>query len=448
MAMQEAAAGGAGSDALKVFTPDRLHPAQRAIHAHPARIRVAACGRRFGKTTLGLVEAVQTASKTPNALVWWVSAAKEQAKRHAWKLKRELDCAHEKNGKHRSDRIEFRNGSVLEFLSALSGDRLRGEGLDFLVIDEAADVPEEVWTSVLRPALVDRRGRALILGTPRGRGNWLHRLYLQGQDPALERELRAFRFPTLQNPKIKAEELESTRTIMTALEFKQEFEAEFVDGTGKVFGDVRALATCEKRAVGREHARYFTGIDLARSGDYTVLASLRAPDPDVASVLPPAARMEGYHRMRGLPWDEQLRAIKDHLRRFPGPCVVDATGLGDPVAEQIRAFHPDTEAYHFSSVRKQNLVRGLLLGFDLKRLYLLPEETLLNELESFEAEEPSNWSRGRAPKYGAPAGQHDDTVIALGLAWWGLCQREGMPGIDEAGLQAAGRMFRFGFFAR
>ncbi|MCZ7646922.1 MAG: terminase family protein [Planctomycetota bacterium] len=430
-------------DSLK---PEHLHPAQRRIFQCPARVRVAVCGRRFGKTVLGLLEAVEHCQKNKGHLVWWVSASKSQAQRHHRRLKKLLPGGGGKNGStHRENRIEFENKAELEFLTAGSGDRLRGEGLDFLVVDEAADVPEEVWTSVLRPALVDRLGRALILGTPRGRGNWLHRLWLQGCDETLRDEVRAFSFRTLSNPAIRPGELASARKLMTELEFRQEFEAEFTDGMARVFGDVRALVRAEALERGREDAVYVTGIDLARKHDDTVLASLRVPKRGLAKgVAPEVARMEGFLRLRRRAWDDQLAAIRDHLARFPGPCVVDATGVGDPIFERIARFHPDASSYLFTSERKENLVRGLMLGFDLKRVWLLPEESLLRELESFVCEETA----GKRPKYEAAGGGRDDAVMALGLAWWGLCTRYGMPGPNEAPRSKPGVLFAGGFFHR
>ena len=97
-----------------------------------------------------------------------------------WRLLRHL-AAHEPgtNPREAEHRMEFPSGGVVEVKSAHNPESLRGAGLDLLVMDEAAYVREEAWTSSLRPALTDRRGKALFISTPRGR-NMFYRLWKDG----------------------------------------------------------------------------------------------------------------------------------------------------------------------------------------------------------------------------------------------------------------------------
>lgn len=159
---------------LKLSVP---HPAQQAILASPARFRIAVCGRRFGKTEVGkraiLTEAIK--GKT----CWWLTPTYPMAE-HTWRdLKATLRGATGVKILHSQRRIEFCNGGSIEIHSAFHPDNLRGAGLDFVVLDEAAYMKSEVWTEVIRPMLVESRGAALFLSSPNGR-NWFYDLYCRG----------------------------------------------------------------------------------------------------------------------------------------------------------------------------------------------------------------------------------------------------------------------------
>ncbi|MCW8133080.1 MAG: terminase family protein [Planctomycetota bacterium] len=435
--------GAARLDLPHDLSRERLLPKQRAVFDCPARIRVAVCGRRFGKTTLGEVEAASACARRGGSLVWWVAAAQAQAQRSYRRMFGHLE--HEswlkKKECGRFKRLHFYNDSALEFVTAGSGDRLRGAGLDFLVVDEAADVPEEVWSSVLRPALVDRPGRALVLGTPRGRGNWLHRLYRQGTLPEFLGRVQSFRFRTDENPRIDRRDLDDSRLIMSEDEFKQEFEAEFVESGGAVFKHFHELAGEVLRTRGDAGARYATGVDIGRRNDATVAVTLRrhARGP---------AKMEGLLVLEKSGWQEQFERLKDHVDRFPGPVTVDATGLGDPIVEALGRACPHVEGFTFTELRKAQLINDLQIAFATRALRLAPDPRLLSELETYEVElEPPGRRARHFPRYNAARGHHDDHVIALALAWRTLHLRYGPPAMDEAWIERVqARPFREGLF--
>src|SRR5690554_3151365 len=151
---------------LNVTLPT-LHAGQREVADHPARFKVLAAGRRWGKTRLGTLLCLDVALNGGRA--WWVAPSypmatvgwrgiKHLAKQIPGITAREVDRL-----------IELPSGGSIQVRSADNPDSLRGEGLDFLIIDEAAFVREEAWTEALRPALSDRQGRAMIISTPKGR---------------------------------------------------------------------------------------------------------------------------------------------------------------------------------------------------------------------------------------------------------------------------------------
>ena len=420
------------SDQLPIeLQSGNLHPAQKEIFNSKARIRVAICGRRFGKSHLGHVEILNACLQQQQRVAWWVSAEETQSLRASRKLQSPLlrmeaeDSITQQSTRHQ---LTLKNGSLVEFLSAGSGDHLRGEGLDFLVLDEAADIPQEVWSTVLRPALIDRPGRALILGTPRRRCDWLHKLYTRGLDPANHNDVQSFHFKTSDNPELKDEQIKFARELMTVEESRRELDAEFIDLSPRTFGDVRALATGAVAEKNKPGECFVTGIDLARTQDYTVLLSLAIPSEPGEKPT-----MRGFMRFTGKPWEEQLAIIRAYLHKFPGYAYMDSTGLGGPIYERIRPYQGQLYPFHLSASSKPRLIRELQTGLLMKEMELAPEETLLSELEAFEVIE------GRKPgehtRYEAPRGSHDDTVIALALAWHAYIQHHGRAHTMEECLQ-------------
>jgi hypothetical protein len=127
-----------------------------------------AAGRRSGKTFLACTELVRGAWG-PGRVALYVAPTYKQAKRIAWKQLKQLTRPFWASLPNETDlRIELVIGGTIALRGAENYDSLRGEGLDFLVLDEFASMALAAWTEVLRPALSDRLGRALFIGTPRG----------------------------------------------------------------------------------------------------------------------------------------------------------------------------------------------------------------------------------------------------------------------------------------
>ena len=131
-----------------------LSTAQNTITNDPKRFRVAVCGRRFGKTHLALRELAYHA-RQPEALCWYVAPTYRMAKQIMWKkLKKKLIQLGWAAKINESDlSVTLVNGSEICLRSADNPDSLRGVGLSFVTLDEAADMSSEVWYEVLRPTL-------------------------------------------------------------------------------------------------------------------------------------------------------------------------------------------------------------------------------------------------------------------------------------------------------
>ena len=200
-----------------------LKPAQCTVFSNSARFRVLVAGRRFGKTFLSLVELCQAAWK-PGHLAWYVAPTYKQAKRIAWKPLKEMTRPYWASKPNETDlRIELITGGTICLRGADNYDALRGDGLDFLILDEYASIDKEAWPEVLRPMLADKQGRALFIGTPRGYNHFFE-LY---QEKKGQPGWAAFQFTTAEGGNVALEEIESATHELDAQTYRQEFEASF-----------------------------------------------------------------------------------------------------------------------------------------------------------------------------------------------------------------------------
>jgi hypothetical protein len=119
----------------------------------------------------------------PGRLAWYVAPTYKQAKRIVWKALKKMTQPYWASSPNETDlRIELMCGGTICLRGADNYDSLRGDGLDFVVLDEYASMAPQAWTEVLRPSLADRNGNALFIGTPKG-FNHLHELF-EGANPA------------------------------------------------------------------------------------------------------------------------------------------------------------------------------------------------------------------------------------------------------------------------
>jgi hypothetical protein len=213
-----------------------LHPAQKEVWNSPARFKVVAAGRRFGKSLLAAAKCIEKAASKPDAVVMWVSPSHDQSRIGFNMVKRALPRSACEVNKTLSE-IYLSTGGTILFRSTERWDNLRGHGLDFVVLDEAAKIEEQAWTAVIRPALADRRGEAMLIGTFNGQ-NWFYDLWRRAQDPD-NKEWAAFKFVTADNPYIDPSEIEEFQRNNPKEVFEQEFMSSPLAYAGAVFDGVR-----------------------------------------------------------------------------------------------------------------------------------------------------------------------------------------------------------------
>ena len=411
MARPKRRSEGSGPIEIKLH---KLHPGQLKIAESDARFRVVMCGRRFGKTALGITTACKAA--IDGQPVGWFAPGYKYAL-EAWReIVQRLGPVAERVSEQEK-RVELITGGVIEVWTLDTQDPARGRKYALVVIDEAGIVKDltETWQAAIRPTLADLRGGALILGTPKGRRHGFMSMFnrgLQDDEPNWE----SFRASTLENPYIPPEEIEEARKELPAEVFSQEFEGIPLDDGANPFG----LKKIEE-AIGEvgDAPVVVWGVDLARAQDFTVAVGMDAWQRVV--------RLERWQA----PWAVTKERVQDLVKDTPA--IVDATGVGDAIVSDLQDSGHLIAGFVFTGPNKLRLMQRLIAAFQNKELTIPDEPWLINELESFEYTYTSS-----GVKYEAPRGLHDDGVMALGLALHGWDRVQGVRPEEFQPLQTAG----------
>jgi len=215
-----------------------LSEPQKQVCLSNKRFRVLVTGRRFGKTHLCLTEILRKARFADNGKIFYVSPTYRMSKEIMWKqLKKKVkELRWVKYINETELTVILVNNCQISLKGAdKSADNLRGVGLNFLVIDEFSDVPEEAWSEVLRPTISDKHvnGEVLFVGTPKGVGNWSFDMYQKGksEDP----EWESWKFTTIEGGQVEAHEIEQAKKDLDERSFKQEYLASFETYSGVVY---------------------------------------------------------------------------------------------------------------------------------------------------------------------------------------------------------------------
>lgn len=370
-----------------------LHPSQRSVYRALRRFSVLEIGRRWGKTTFGIQLALDELLRKGRRVGWFAPTYRFLAD-PVREFSRALGPIVSKMDRNEM-RLETSLGSIADFWSLDRVDAGRGRSYDLTVIDEAGFTPNllEAWRASIRPTLADRRGRCLILGTPKGMGDF-HRLYLEAEKDE-SGDWAAFRIGSAANPYIDPGEVEAARRSMPPEVFDQEFMGIPAEDGGNPFG-LDAIRRCiGPLSTGKPEV---WGVDLAKSNDWTVALAL-----DASGAVCRLERWQG-------PWSVTRERLAGMIGQTPAQ--VDSTGVGDPIVEDLRKVCRRLEGFRFTSSTKQQLMEGLQLAVQTQDIRY-PDGWLRAELESFGFRYTS-----RTVTYEATVG-HDDGVCALALAVFG-----------------------------
>ncbi len=145
------------------------------------------------------------------------------------------------------------------------------------------------------------------------------------------------------------------------------------------------------------------GVDLAKHQDFTVIC-----------ILDNNGRLVYFDRFNQIDWPFQKGMIYQRAIEYNAKVLIDATGIGDPIFDDLVKMNLSVQAYKFSHESKKALIESLIVAMENHQIVFPNIPVLVNELRTFEYE----MSKSGVLRYSAPVGFHDDTVIALALANW------------------------------
>lgn len=395
-----------------------LHPAQLQVVQQAKRFNVVCCGRRWGKTVLGMDRLIHPALQG-KPVAWFAPNFRLLA--DVWReLQRTLGPIITKTNQQEW-RLELRGGGLVEMWSLDSPDAGRGRAYAVVVVDECALVPdlEQAWQESIRPMLTDHLGDAWFLSTPKGM-NYFKTLFDRGQDPE-RKDWASWQRATEGNPRMAREEIQSARLDLTEAAFNQEYLALFVNWEGSVFRRVGEATTAALQTHPEAGHHYVVGCDWGRSNDYTVFMVV---DITARAVV----AMERSKRADYTLQCERLKVLSERWQ--PQQIIAEQNSIGQPIIEQLTRDGLRIDSFTTTNASKAQVIESLALAFERGDIRIPNDPVMVGELVAYQAERlASGLSR-----YGAPSGQHDDTVMALAMAWSAVSSERGIvyPKPDSA----------------
>jgi hypothetical protein len=353
------------STPVKVTLPPLHKGGQHQVYYDKARFKIVVCGRRWGKSLLVALKLIEVASK--GGYCWWVWPS-FPASGPGWKklisLLEPLIAAKLVNVERGTKTFVFPSGGFIQFKSSEKPESLRGEGLDAVAIDEWAYCRNGrmIWESDLRPALAEKQGIAILITTPNGMDYAFEYFHLANDDPLYN----AFQFPSWTNPFIPKAEFEAAKKSMPSDVFRQEYGAEFIEGGGLYFSDIRSVMLAETQYKPIPDHNYRAALDWGRTGDDTILGfvDLDLTPHQCCSIFQiPHAR-----------FSTQQKEILRHCSKFdPDLLVADATGLGFGPSESLEESAPfNVDLFKYTNARKVELFSNLKTAYELQE-FLIPD---------------------------------------------------------------------------
>lgn len=385
---------------IQIEVPE-LHEGQQQIVDQAKRFNVLACGRRFGKTTLGINLALYVGVE--GYPVGWFSPTYKMLS-EVWREMKNMLQPITTRPVVQEHRLELLGGGVIDMWSLDQPDAVRGRKYKRVIVDEAAMVSDfqNAWQAVIRPTLTDYEGDAFWLSTPRGM-NFFKQGFDWGQDELMP-EWASWHMPTLANPYISSKDVESASLELPARVFNQEYLAEFLRDEGSVFRNISANMTAPETTPEKHKGhRTVAGVDWAQKYDFTCIS---------VGCVTCKAELE-LDRFNKVEWAFQRGRLVTTCQKWGVVDILaEENSIGSPNIEALQREGLPVRAFQTTAASKPPLIQSLALSLEKMEFKFINSAVGVAELEAYESKVNANTGR---VSYGAPDGMHDDTVIARAL---------------------------------
>lgn len=389
----------------------KLHNAQQQVSRERKRRNVLCNGRRWGKNVF--LQFLATETVISGGFVGWAAPVYRQVLDDYRALDNILAPVIVKRNISEM-RLEIVGGGIIEFWSLEKPDNIRGKRYNRFIVNEAGFVPElvHIRNNVIMPTLIDFAGDEWHSGTPKGMNGFFQLFNTHGEEWA------RWQMSSYSNPHVPKSELDSLKDIMPERAFGQEILAQFLEEGGGVFRKVREASTLQP-AEPVQGGQYVIGVDWGRSNDSTVF-----------SVMDAASKCQvAMDRMSDTDYASQRIRLKALADRYNNAHIIaEANSMGQPNIEALQNMGLNVTAFTTTNATKASIIQALELAFERGEIALLNDEYQITELMAYQSEKlPSGLVR-----YGSPEGLHDDTVMALAIAWSGVRHPDANSLVDFA----------------
>jgi len=383
------------------------------------------CGTKFGKTLGGDGGLVNKALQTPNGIIRHVAPIYTQAKIGMRYCEKMLPPPpHSKPNRSGLPTIYLPDlDTSLEFWHGQEPESLEGDGVHGYLLDECAKLKMGVYASAKTTVTVTR-GPIMGTSTPRGKGGkgaWFYNKCVEAK-AHMEWSLKKgippthvfLTAPTSENPFVAPEVIESARKSLPDRLFRQYYLAEFIDDGAifvgvkdcvygdllDVYGDTQQWTSLEAK-----DCEVVIGADWGKIEDYTVFSAWDLKQ----------CKMVGFLRFRGVDYISAIKNLIWFKRKFKKLIMVmhDKTGLGQVIDDALAETGLPYEGVTFTNKSKTEMVNGLMMAFQFKKIQIPHWEEMLLELDLYEVKTNALGTMS----FSAPEGQHDDIVSSMFLAY-------------------------------
>ncbi len=397
---------------MNVDVPITYHPCQDEIFFQSnAKKKIIVKGRRFGLTR-GVANYFIEAMVDGISPLLWVDTVNSNidryVERYFYPVLKHIPSSQWQWRQQKKELAVFK--SRLDMRSADQPERIEGFAYKKIFLNEAGIIlrNEYLWHNAISPMMLDYNPEVIIGGTPKGKGLY-HQLAVKAQDNA-NKDWKLFHYTSYDNPFLDKAVIDELARDMPEIIRKQEIYAEFLEDVSAVFMkiDIAATSRFEEPVINKQ---YYLGVDLGRLQDFTVLDIMDADGKQIY-----------MERFKDIDWQIQCERIRYVAERYNKAQIwVDATGVGDPIYEDLVNMGLNVQPYKFTNQSKKQLIQSLMISLEQEKIRILKKEDELgkvqyNEMVIFEYEMTSSG----LIRYNAPEGFHDDCVIALALANWGV----------------------------
>lgn len=379
---------------IKIKLP-KLHAKQLEVWNSSAKVKVLSCGRQSGKSYLAKVIAIKY--MLDGKKVAYFCHKFDLSKTFYNELLKLLPGEIVKRQNSSSLSIELITGGIIQFYSGEATDTIRGNTISLALVDEAAFYKDlaESYNEHISPTLARHNGDIIFLSSPKGKG-YFHSLYTKGLTG--EDGYQSWSFTCYDNPHLSLEYIEQKKKELPKAVFEQEYLALEMANADNPFGTDNIIANTIPELSKLPSIIY--GIDIARGkgekGDWTVIVGLDAN-----------ASMSYFDRFQSPFWQikEKIKALPSNVLK-----VMDSTGMGDPILEELAMTVPNMQGFTFTSTSKPQLMIDLIKNVEQGTIKY--NEYTASEMHNFEYK----YSSTGHISYAASKNFKDDAIMALAIA--------------------------------